>query len=133
MKSNRFLCWLSVAGLVLGGCGKGGDATANQGASERNGGEKKGQETANKQDSASDEQSGGYIDAMTDAMDQAKSVSGLKSLKQAIQMFQATEGRLPDNLQEVVSEGYIRGLPKMPKGKTLSYDPATGQVSIQSK
>ena len=133
MQLKWLICWLAIVGIGLSACdreGAGGSAAEGQGEGSKVKGASDQKGSGSDEE---DEESGGYLDAMSDAMDQAKNVSGLRSLKQAIQMFKATEGRLPKNLQEVVSEGYIRSLPDLPKGKRLSYDPASGQVSVESE
>ena len=68
------------------------------------------------------------------AVNQAKKSAGKKlslvGLQKAVQQFQAGEGRLPRNLEEVVSSGYIARLPESPQGFRLVYDPQAGVVSL---
>ena len=96
-----------------------------------------GGETASKSDSQTiDEESNpltapvDYLGAVNQAKKSANKKLSLVGLQKAIQQFQASEGRLPRNLQEVVSSGHIARLPEIPKGSRLVYDPRTGIVSL---
>jgi hypothetical protein len=37
--------------------------------------------------------------------------------------YNKATGKVPNNLQELVSKGYLKGLPAPPPGKKLVYDP----------
>ncbi len=96
-----------------------------------------GGETAPKSNSQTADKEGNPLTAPVDylgAVNQAKKSADKKlsliGLQKAIQQFQASEGRLPRNLQEVVSFGHIARLPEAPKGFRLVYDPQTGIVSL---
>ena len=96
-----------------------------------------GGETASKSDSQTADKEGNPLTAPADylgAVNQAKKSANKKlslvGLQKAIQQFQASEGRLPRNLQEVASSGHIARLPEAPKGSRLVYDPQTGIVSL---
>jgi hypothetical protein len=52
------------------------------------------------------------------------------SLNQAVQLFQASEGRLPKDLNELVTEKYLPRLPDAPYGMQIVYDASTGQVKV---
>ena len=71
-----------------------------------------------------------YIGAVGAAQRQAAKTVDLTSLTQAVQAFQAGEERLPKNLQELVSEGYLPRLPAPPKGMQWAYQPQSGQVRV---
>lgn len=71
-----------------------------------------------------------YLGAVGSAQKQAAKVVDLTSLQQAIQAFQAGEDRLPSNLQELVSEGYLPRLPSPPSGTRFAYDSQRGQVRL---
>ena len=95
-----------------------------------------GGETASKSDSQTTDKEGNPLTAPVDylgAVNQAKKSADKKlslvGLQKAIQQFQVSEGRLPRNLQEVVSSGHIARLPEAPKGSRWVYDPRTGVVS----
>jgi len=53
----------------------------------------------------------------------------LAQLKQAIQQFNAAEGRYPKGLQELVPN-YLAKIPTVPSGYQISYDPASGNVKM---
>ncbi len=96
-----------------------------------------GGETASKSDSQTTDKEGNPLTAPVDylgAVNQAKKSANKKlslvGLQKAIQQFQASEGRLPRNLQEVVSSGHIARLPEIPKESRLVYDPRTSIVSL---
>ena len=96
-----------------------------------------GGETASKSDSQTADEEGNPLTAPVDylgAVNQAKKSADKKlrlvGLQRAIQQFQASEGRLPRNLQEVASSGHIARLPEAPKGYRLVYDSRTGVVSL---
>lgn len=71
-----------------------------------------------------------YIGAVGAAQRQAAKTVDLTSLTQAVQAFQAGEERLPKNLQELVSEGYLPRIPAPPKGMQWTYQPQSGQVRV---
>lgn len=60
----------------------------------------------------------------------AEKVVDLASVRQAIQMYHAAEGRFPATLQELVSSGYLRALPQLPPGYRWEYNPQTGEVRV---
>lgn len=51
-------------------------------------------------------------------------------LNRAVQQFGSMEGRLPANLEELVTMKYLGELPKAPPGYRLNYDAASGQVTV---
>jgi hypothetical protein len=53
----------------------------------------------------------------------------LAQLKQAIQEFNAAEGRYPKDLQEMIPN-YLAKIPAVPAGYGISYNPANGQVQV---
>lgn len=71
-----------------------------------------------------------YISAAGRAQVAADRTLDLASLKQAITMFQATEGRYPKDLNELVSSGTLRQMPTPPRGMQIQYDAASGNVRI---
>ncbi len=71
-----------------------------------------------------------YLGAVGAAQKQAERVADITPVMQAIRAFQAGEDRMPKNLQELVTEGYLPKLPTPPRGAQLAYNPATGQVKF---
>jgi len=69
-----------------------------------------------------------YVGAVGQAQKTAAKVVDLVQVQQALRQFQAGEGRHPATLEELVKEGYLAALPKLPAGLKLDYNPATGQV-----
>jgi hypothetical protein len=47
-----------------------------------------------------------------------------------LQLFHATEGRYPKDLNELVKEKYINSLPSPPVGMKIVYDAAKGEVQV---
>jgi hypothetical protein len=117
-------CWTAlgvVAGvLALAGCGDSSSDTAKKSPA---GGQPQG--AGNPLTAPVD-----YIGAVGAAQRQAAKTVDLTSLTQAVQAFQAGEERLPKNLQELVSEGYLPRIPAPPKGMQWSYQPQSGQVRV---
>lgn len=71
-----------------------------------------------------------YLGAVGAAQRHAEKVADLVPLQHAVQAFQAGEDRLPSNLRELVTEGYLPKLPDAPRGTRIEYNPQTGQVRI---
>ena len=71
-----------------------------------------------------------YVGAMAKAQQSAVKTIDTTSLKQAIQLFQADEGKLPKDLNELVEKKFLPKLPEPPAGMRLDFDPATGDVRV---
>lgn len=69
-----------------------------------------------------------YVGAVGQAQKQAAKVVDLVQVQQAIRQFHAAEDRYPKTLDELVREGYLPALPRLPAGLKFEYNPATGQV-----
>lgn len=69
-----------------------------------------------------------YLGAMSKAKKSAVRTVDIVSVRQAVQMFQVSEGRYPGTLQELVTEGYLPRLPDLPAGMRYTYDVRSGQV-----
>jgi len=80
--------------------------------------------------SASPAGGGGYLGTL--AKGQQVAVKGIDtaSLNQAVQLFNASEGRFPTNLDELVAKQYMAKLPDAPNGMKLNYDAAQGKVTV---
>lgn len=55
----------------------------------------------------------------------------LMDLREAIARFTGREGRNPRSLSELVTQGFVSGLPRDPEGLDYRYDPATAEVSYR--
>ncbi|MEI9961880.1 MAG: hypothetical protein WDM76_12335 [Limisphaerales bacterium] len=110
---------LAAAGLILAGCGDGGS--------------KKTAQTTNapaKYDSGNPITAPvDYLGAVVQAKNHAEKVIDVSYINQAIQMFNASEGRMPKTLQELVPN-YVPKLPETPPGTKLVYDAASGTVKV---
>jgi hypothetical protein len=117
-------CWTAlgmvVGVLALAGCGDSSPKTAEKSPA---GGQQQG--AGNPLTAPVD-----YIGAVGAAQRQAAKTVDLTSLTQGVQAFQAGEERLPKNLQELVSEGYLPRIPAPPKGMQWAYQPQSGQVRV---
>ena len=71
-----------------------------------------------------------YLGAVGNAKQRAVKTIDLTSLTQAIQLFQVSEGRLPKDLNELVTTKYIARIPDAPYGQKITYNATNGQVSV---
>ena len=71
-----------------------------------------------------------YLGAVGQAKVKAEKTIDVASLTQAIQMFNVSEGRYPNDLQELVTGGFIPRIPEPPYGTKLVYDATKGEVRI---
>jgi competence protein ComGC len=53
---------------------------------------------------------------------------GIHQLEQAIDAYEKKQGRKPETLEQLVSEGLITALPTNPFGDRFIYEPDTGKV-----
>lgn len=72
-----------------------------------------------------------YLGAVSKGQRNSEATINLASTKQAIQMFNVTEGRYPKDLDELVSTGYLTAKPKMPSGQKLTYNAADGTLIVE--
>lgn len=71
-----------------------------------------------------------YLGAMGKAKNLAQKTVDLTTLNRAVQMFYAAEDRMPKDLKELVTQGYLPKLPEVPQGTRLAFNPATGEVRL---
>jgi hypothetical protein len=71
----------------------------------------------------------GYLGAVVQAQKYSEKVIDVSYLNQAVQLFQASEGRLPKDLQELVPN-YVGKIPDAPYGYKIVYDATTGAVTV---
>ena len=70
-----------------------------------------------------------YLGAVVQAQKHAEKVIDVSYINQAIQQFNAMEGRLPKDLNELVPN-YMGKLPVPPYGTKLVYDATAGTVKV---
>lgn len=71
-----------------------------------------------------------YLGAVANAKKSSEGVLALTTLSKAIQMYQAEEGKLPMNLDELIESGYLTRMPKVPYNTKISYNKETGVLDI---
>jgi hypothetical protein len=74
-----------------------------------------------------------YLGGIAKGKKISETVADTASLNQAVQLFQASEGRLPKDLNELVTEKYLPRLPDAPYGMKIVYNAANGQVTVVPK
>jgi len=109
------------AAVLAAGCGKKSSATATTNPPTRF-------DTGNPLTAPAD-----YIGAVGQAQRYSEKQIDLAYVNQAIQLFQAGEGRLPASLQELVDMHYLGKMPDVPFGYEIHYDPATGTFKVLKK
>jgi hypothetical protein len=117
MKTQYFIAL--AAGLMLAGCGKTPEQTPPKPATNTPA------VSGNPITAPVD-----YLGAVAKAKHSADRTIELVSLKQAVQQFQVAEGRLPKDLNELVTEKYLPSIPKAPTGMKIEYDAASGEVKM---
>src|SRR4051812_33741364 len=110
MKISRFIL---MACLLLPGCGK-KEATKPETSS-----------GANPVTAPMD-----YLGAVAKAKKVAEKTVDAAALQKSIDLFQAQEGRLPKNLNELVGPNYLSKLPAPPAGMKFDYNPTSGQIKV---
>jgi hypothetical protein len=71
-----------------------------------------------------------YLGAVAKAKKAADKTISTAGLNQAIQSFQAQEGRLPASLNELVTKKYLPSIPPPPAGMKYDYNPQTGTLRL---
>jgi hypothetical protein len=71
----------------------------------------------------------GYMGTLARGQQKAVKVIDVTALNEEVQLFGAQEGRLPKDLNELVTLHYISALPHPPAGMKIVYDAAQGKVS----
>jgi len=74
-----------------------------------------------------------YLGAVAKAQQSAVKTVDTASIKKAIDLFAADNGRYPKDLTELVAQKYLPQIPTPPAGTKLSYDSQTGEVKVVSQ
>ena len=69
-----------------------------------------------------------YIGSVDQASQQATQSLALSQVRQALEQFRILEGRLPEQLEELVEAGLLASIPRNERGGRLSYHPKEGLV-----
>ena len=117
---RNFIVILPMAGCLLFGCGKSDSSTDAKPANATSSG--------NPLTAPVD-----YLGAAAQAQKKAIKTLDDAGLNQTVQMFYATEGRYPKDLNELVKPDYLSRLPTPPVGMKFDYNPTTGQVKVVPK
>ncbi|MGH7992400.1 MAG: hypothetical protein ACREDQ_02715 [Limisphaerales bacterium] len=70
-----------------------------------------------------------YIGVVGQAQKYSVKQIDLAQLNQAVQQFNAAEGRYPKDLSELVPN-YLAKIPQVPAGYQINYDAASGKVKV---
>ena len=71
-----------------------------------------------------------YIGAVAQAQKYSEKQIDLAYVNEAIQQFNAGEGRLPKSLEEMVQMHYLGKMPEAPYGYKIVYDATNGTISV---
>ena len=72
----------------------------------------------------------GYLGALVKGQQVAVKGIDTAALNQEVQLFNVQEGRLPKDLNELVTMHYLGKLPDPPVGMKINYDPVQGKVTV---
>lgn len=71
-----------------------------------------------------------YLGAVAKAKKSMEGKIDTLAVTQAIQQFAGEKGRYPSDLNELVTTGYLKALPKTPYGTKFQYDAVAGEVKV---
>jgi hypothetical protein len=72
----------------------------------------------------------GYLGTLVRGQQVAVKGIDTAALNQEIQLFNVQEGRLPKDLNELVTKHYLPKLPDPPAGMKINYDATQGKVTV---
>ena len=72
----------------------------------------------------------GYLGAVVQAQKYSEKQIDLAYVNQAIQQFEAGEGRLPKDLSEMVEMHYLGKIPEAPYGYKIVYDATLSTIKV---
>jgi len=130
MRITLTACMIAALALASG-CSKAPQSADKGQTDEQAGSEAK---EPKKPQQAKPEPGGMPLDYVNTAVKQPKRVAKQLSslaMTQAVQAYQALEGRLPKSLDELKKSGFE--IPPPPKGTQYKYDPKTGKVELVDK
>ena len=71
-----------------------------------------------------------YLKTLQKGKNLADKVIDTAALNKSVQLFNVQEGRLPKNLDELVTLKYLPALPAAPHGMKIDYEATTGDVKV---
>ena len=133
----HFVIAVVAAALAVGGCEKKAEPPSTQGAASAPVATSQAQTqapvVAAKPGSSPLSAPADYANAVVGAQGLAVKTVDIASVTSAIQQFNASEGRYPKDLDELVAERYLVKIPATPAGTQLQYDAQQGVVRIVRK
>jgi hypothetical protein len=72
----------------------------------------------------------GYLGTLVRGQQTAVKGIDTAALNQEVQLFNVQEGRLPKDLNELVTKNYLGALPDAPVGMKIVYDAVQGKVTV---
>ncbi len=114
------LSLLLLGGLVLVGCGKKEGTTASS--------TNENYSSGNPVTAPVD-----YLGTIAKAKKSSEKTIDTVYLNKTIQEFNAAEGHLPKDLNELVTEKYLPKIPEAPYGMKIVYDATKGEVKVVQK
>jgi len=120
---KKLLPFSFIAGLLLGGC-SGGSSSNNSAATNNVSTNAANYNTGNPLTAPAD-----YLGAVVQAQKYAEKQIDVSYINQDIQLFNASEGRYPKDLQELIPD-YLGKMPVVPYGYKLFYDTNTYTVKV---
>ena len=71
-----------------------------------------------------------YVGELGKAQKSAQATLTTAGIEQAIKRFHAEQGRLPQDLDELVAKGAMTQVPPAPRGMKYDYDSKTGVIKV---
>ena len=71
-----------------------------------------------------------YLQSITKAEQSAVKTVDVAAINALIRQFQVEQGRLPNDLDELVQSKYLSRIPPVPFGSKLVYDSTTGEAKV---
>lgn len=125
MNTKTSFLILAAAGFILAGCSKSSPPSTSPGTNAVSQTATTATNTAENATPAS----GNYLGGVMQADKYAVKTIDVASINQAIQQFNAAEGRNPQTLQELVPN-YLPKIPAAPYGYQIVYDPKAGTAKV---
>ena len=123
--------WFISGAIVAGLCACGGpNQDTNQGKTSEDSQQEESSEKSSFSSGNPVSAPADYLGAVGKAKNHASKQANLANIRNAIRLFQTSEGRFPKNLNELVAEGYFPKIPPPPRGMRYVYNPQAGQVRL---